>query len=49
MNQITALMVILCMILGPSTFSSTQLTSVETTSSFMPDTNDHPRGNTGRK
>ena len=49
MNQITALMVILCMILGPSTFSSTQLASVETTPSFMPDTNDHPRGNTGRK
>ena len=49
MKQITALMLALFMILGTGSVTHTQLDSLDTLSSVMPDLEDHPRGNTGGK
>ena len=49
MKQITALMMALFMVIGTGNITSTQMNPVDTTTSFIPDSNDHPRGNTGGK
>lgn len=49
MKQITALMMALFMVIGTGNIPSTPMNPVDTTTSFIPDANDHPRGNTGGK
>ena len=49
MNQIKALMLVLFMVLGTEGLTSTEIHNVDTTTSFIPDAHDHPRGNTGGK
>lgn len=49
MKQITALLVTLLMVIGIGNVTSTQMVPIDTTTSFIPDAHDHPRGNTGGK
>lgn len=49
MKQITALLVTLLMVIGIGNVTSTQMDPIDTTTSFIPDSHDHPRGNTGGK